>query len=132
MKYSLSNPDLSGCILYTIFIACFKSCFVDITLDTTSTAVSPCIDLQRASLFAVANRIDNIDDSSDVFPTTDFVAPTEPDGDNNSAIYLTKQITLENPATAIKVIHGAHRPSTSEIKMMFKSRFAFAISVSYI
>ena len=97
-----------------------KSCFVDLNLKTTSSSVSPVIDLQRASLFAVANRIDNIDSSSDVFPTTDFVASTEPDGDSNSAVYLTKQITLESPATAIKVIHAAHRPSTSEIKMMFK------------
>ena len=97
-----------------------KSCFVDLTLTTSSTSVSPVIDLQRTSLFAVANRLNNIDSSSDVFPTTDFFASTEPDGDNNSAIYLTKQITLENPATAIKVIHGAHRPSTSEIKLMYK------------
>ena len=97
-----------------------KSCFVDITLNSTSSSMSPVIDLQRTSLFAVANRLDNIDSSSDVFPTTDFVASTEPDGDSNSTVYLTKQITLENPATAIKVIHGAHRPSTSEIKMMFK------------
>tara|TARA_Y100000992_G_scaffold160210_1_gene107233 strand:- start:203 stop:1711 length:1509 start_codon:yes stop_codon:yes gene_type:complete len=97
-----------------------KSCFVDITLNTTSSSVSPVIDLQRTSLFAVANRLNNVDSSSDVFPTTDFFASTEPDGDNNSAIYLTKQITLENPATAIKVIHAAHRPSTSDIKMMFK------------
>ena len=97
-----------------------KSCFVDLTLTTSSTSVSPVIDLQRTSLFAVANRLNNIDSSSDVYPTTEFFASTEPDGDNNSAIYLTKQITLENPATAIKIIHGAHRPSTSEIKLMYK------------
>ena len=29
----------------------------------------------------IANRINNIDSSSDVFPTTDFNASTEPDGD---------------------------------------------------
>ena len=51
----------------------------------------------------IANRINNIDSSSDVFPTTDFNASTEPDGDNNVAIYLTKSIALENPATSIRV-----------------------------
>ena len=64
--------------------------------------------------------MDNIDSSSDVYPTSDFVASTEPDGDNNSAIYLTKKITLENPATAIKVIFAAHRPAASEINLLYK------------
>ena len=64
--------------------------------------------------------IDNIDSSSDVYPTTDFVASTEPEGDNNAAIYLTKKITLENSATAIKVLLSAHRPASSEIKLMYK------------
>jgi len=118
-KFDAPHMACSG-INETNELSGLKSCFVDITLSSTSESVSPVIDLQRTSLFAVANRLDNIDSSSDVFPTTDFVASTEPDGDNNSAVYLTKQITLENPATAIKVIHGAHRPSTSEIKMMFK------------
>ena len=97
-----------------------KSCFVDLTLNTTSEAVSPVIDLQRSTLLAVANRLNNIDSSSDVYPTTDFFASTEPDGDNNAAIYLTKQVALENPATALKVLFAGHRPSTSEIKVMFK------------
>ena len=78
------------------------------------------IDLQRATLLSTANRLNNVDSSSDVYPTTDFFASTEPDGDNNSAIYLTKQVALENPATAIKVLFAAHRPATSEIKLMYK------------
>ena len=97
-----------------------KSCFIDITMSTTSNTVSPVIDMQRTTLLSVTNRLDNIDSSSDVFPTTEFAASTEPDGDNNAAIYLTKQIALENPATALKVLFNAHRPSTSEIKVMYK------------
>ena len=76
--------------------------------------------MQSTTLLTVANRLDNIDSSSDDFPTTEFAASTEPDGDNNAAIYLTKQVALENPATALKVLFNAHRPSTSEIKVMFK------------
>jgi hypothetical protein len=97
-----------------------KSCFVDLTLNTTSESVSPVIDLQRSTLLSIANRLNNIDSSSDVFPTSDFFESTEPDGDNNSAIYLTKQISLKDPATALKVLFGAHRPSTSDIKVLFK------------
>ena len=64
--------------------------------------------------------LDNIDSSSDIYPTTDYVASTEPEGDNNSAIYLTKKVTLENSATALKVLFSAHRPATSEIKLLYK------------
>jgi len=120
-NYKFNAPHMAtSSINETNELGGLKSCFVDLILNTTSSSVSPVIDLQRTSLFAVANRLSNVDSSSDVFPTTDFFASTEPDGDNNSAIYLTKQITLENPATAIKLIHAAHRPSTSEIKVMFK------------
>ena len=97
-----------------------KSCFVNLVLNTTSESVSPVIDLQRSTLLSIANRLDNIDSSSDVYPTSEFFASTEPDGDNNSAIYLTKQIALENPATALKVLFAGHRPSTSDIKLMYK------------
>ena len=97
-----------------------KSLFVPITLISTLENVSPVIDTQRMSLLTVANRLDNVDSSSDVHPTTDYFASTEPDGDNNAAIYLTKKITLENPATAIKIIFAAHRPAASEIKLLYK------------
>jgi hypothetical protein len=97
-----------------------KSLFIPITLISSASNVSPVIDTQRMSLLAVANRLDNVDSSSDIYPTTDYVDSTEPDGDNNATIYLTKKITLENPATALKVIFAAHRPSTSEIKLLYK------------
>ena len=59
--------------------------FVDLGLSTTNANVSPVIDLDRASMNLIANRVNNIDSSSDVYPTTDFNASTEPDGDNNEA-----------------------------------------------
>ena len=120
-NYKFDDPFMvcSG-INETNELSGLKSLFVDLNLKSVSSNVSPVIDLQRTSIFAIANRLDNIDSSADVFPTTDFVASTEPDGDSNTAIYLTKQVTLENPATALKVLFGAHRPSTSEIKLMYK------------
>ena len=69
----------------------------------------------------IANRINNVDSSSDVYPTTDFNASTEPDGDNNVAVYLTRGIALENPATSIKVFFAAAKKSTSEIKVLHKT-----------
>ena len=71
-------------------------------------------------MIAVANRINNVDSSSDVYPTSEYFASTEPDGDNNAAIYCTKQIELEQKATALKVLHSANRGSDAEIKVMYK------------
>jgi hypothetical protein len=79
------------------------------------------LDLDRASMNLIANRINNIDSSSDVFPTSDFNASTEPDGDQNAAIYLTKKIALENPATSIRCFFAAAKKSTAEIKVLFKT-----------
>jgi hypothetical protein len=98
-----------------------KSMFVDLELSTDNANVSPVIDLDRASMNLIANRINNIDTSSDVFPTSDFNASTEPDGDQNAAIYLTKKIALENPATSIRCFFAAAKKSTSEIKVLFKT-----------
>ena len=72
------------------------------------------------SLISIANRLDNVDSSSDIYPTSDFVASTDPDGDNNSAIYLTKKVSLENSATALKIIFAAHRPASAELKVLYK------------
>jgi len=98
-----------------------KSLEMPIIMTTQNVNISPIIDLDRRSFIAVANRINNVDSSSDVFPTTDFVASTEPDGDQNAAIYLTKAVTLEQAATAIRVVFSAHKQNTSEIKLMFKT-----------
>jgi hypothetical protein len=91
-----------------------------IELSTTNENLSPVIDLDRASFIAVSNRVDNIETSSDVYPTGNFVSSTEPNGDNNSAIYLTKSVVLENPATALKVFFSAQKHSSADIKIMYR------------
>jgi hypothetical protein len=97
-----------------------KSLFLPITLSTTKSNVSPVIDLGRKSMICVGNVLNNIDSSSDVYPTTDYVASTEPLGDQNAFIYLTKRIALENPATALRVFFAANKHSSAEIKLMYK------------
>ena len=70
------------------------------------------------SMNAIGNVINNVDSSSDVNET--FFASTEPTGDNNAAIYITKQVALENPATALKVFFAGNKVNTSDIKVLFK------------
>ena len=97
-----------------------RSLFFDISLSTTKSNLSPIVDLDRASIIAVGNRINNVDTSADVYPTTEFVASTEPEGDQNAFIYITKKVALENPATALKVFFAGHKHSSSDIKVLFK------------
>jgi hypothetical protein len=68
----------------------------------------------------IANRLDNIDSSADVYPTEDYVSPTDPDGDNNEVIYCTRKVTLKTPATAIKCYLDAVKFDSAEIQVMYK------------
>ena len=98
-----------------------KSLSIPLTMSSDIDALSPALDLQRASMIAVANQVNQIDSSSDVYPTSIYKSMTQPDGDNHSAIYLTKKIDLENPATSLRVILDAVRSPESSIKILFKT-----------
>jgi len=104
----------------TLELAGDKSFNLIFTMNSSKDNLSPVIDLDRKSIVAVANRLDNIDDSSDVYPTTDYVIPTEPDGDNNEAIYITKKVQLQTPATAIRTYLDAVKFDSGEIQVMYK------------
>lgn len=97
-----------------------KSTFMDFTLTSNHSDVSPVIDTARMSLICAGNRLNKIDQQSDVFPTNLYDASTDPSGDDNSAIYLTKKVTLENSATALKVFFQGHRHASAEIEVYFK------------
>ena len=89
-------------------------------METDSPESSPIIDTGRMSMVAVSNRLNEITSSADVYPTTGFVGSERAEGDENAAIYLTKQVTLDNLATGIKVVFAAHRPASSDIKVMYR------------
>jgi hypothetical protein len=98
-----------------------KSLSVPMTLSSELDALSPIIDTKRLSMLAVANQINVIDSSSDVFPTSIYRSMTEPEGDNHSAIYLTKKINLETPATSIRVLLDIVRQPDTSVKILFKT-----------
>jgi len=101
-------------------IASLKSYETQLTLSSQTSDISPVIDMERASLLTISNRLNNIDSSSDIYPTTDYVSSESAEGDQNAAIYITKQVSLENLATGLKVIFTAHRPASNDIKVMYK------------
>ncbi len=97
-----------------------KSLFMPLKLGSTNINISPVIDLDRSSIICVGNRLNNIDSSSDVYPTTDYNASTAAEGDQNAFIYITKKVALENSATALKVIFSGHKPQSADIKVLYK------------
>ena len=97
-----------------------KSLTLNLTLTSANADVSPVIDLGRASFLATTNRLNSIDTITDVYPQALFDASSDPLGDDNSAIYLTKKITLQNPATAVKVTFAGYRHSSAEIELYYK------------
>ena len=98
-----------------------RSCKVTLTLSTTSDNLSPIVDLERTSVVAMTNRLDNITSSADYYPASEYVAPTAPEGDRGEGIYVTKQAQLKNPATALKVYLDANVFSSSSIQVMYKT-----------
>ena len=95
-----------------------KSLFIPIVLETDNANLSPVIDTDRMSMLAIANHFNQIDSSSDVY--ANYNASTEPEGDNNAAIYITKKVALENPATALKVFFAGNVLGTAEVEVLFK------------
>ena len=98
-----------------------KSLNIPMTLSSEIDRISPVIDTERLSMVAVANKIDVINSSSDVYPTSIYKEMTAPEGDNHAAIYLTKRIDLETPATSLRVIFDAQRENDASIKLLFKT-----------
>ena len=118
--YPTTNIVASG-INETNEMSGVKSLTAPFTLSSNSELVSPVIDLKRLTMMAVANQINVIDSSSDVFPTSIYRAMTEPEGDNHSAIYLTKKINLRTPATSIRILLDINREPSAEVKVLFKT-----------
>jgi len=98
-----------------------KSFFLNLTMTSEFDNLSPVIDLDRASIAAVTHRLNNVQSSSDVYPTALFVPATEPEGDSLEAIYLTRQVQMKSAANQINVKFDAVRPATSTIDVMFKT-----------
>ena len=120
-NYKFDFPHMiASSINETNELSSLRSYQTELSLTSQSNMISPIIDLERNSIIAVSNRINNVDSSSDVYPTADYVSSEQAEGDQNAAIYITKQVNLENLATSLKVLLAAHRPATNDIKVMYK------------
>ena len=115
-----------------------KSFQLTASLSSSQDNVSPVLDVDSLGVIGVQNRINNIDTIADVSQATDtnfvsdsnhvetaFIPSTEARGDTNASVYISKKITLTNPANAIHIMFDGYRGfdstgSESEIQIYYK------------
>ena len=92
-----------------------KSFTMELVLSTRDPNVSPVIDTDRMSVITTTNRLDqqitNFPDDRRVNSRFD---------DPNAAIYLSKRVNLQNPATLLQVKFSAYRDPSADFRVMYK------------
>jgi hypothetical protein len=91
-----------------------KSVNMRLVLATTNTKLSPVIDTQRVALILTSNRVNNIieDYANDLRVST-------LDSDPTAFQYISKELTLESPASSIKVILNGHVNPYCDIRAFY-------------
>jgi hypothetical protein len=91
-----------------------KSLTLNLNLSTTNAYVSPVVDLDRVGMIFTSNRVNNAISN---YATDDRVSTLK--DDPSSFVYATKPISLETPASSIKVILSAYINTYSDIRCLY-------------
>jgi len=91
-----------------------KSLTLNLNLSTTNSYISPVVDLDRVGMIFTSNRVNNpiLDYSTDDRVSTLKDDPT-------AFVYATKPISLETPASSIKIILTAYVNVYSDIRCLY-------------
>jgi len=118
--YLDAQHQVASTINETNKMSSVKSMKYDIEFSTSTERLSPVFDVQRLKLITVTNRLDNPTSSN----TTGYKTETESLGGSSAAKYVTKEIVLDNPSTALDVRISANNFPTSTISALYKIRRA--------
>jgi hypothetical protein len=91
-----------------------KSMTMRLNFGTTDSRVSPVIDTQRMSVIYTSNRVDSV--------ISNYVTDSRVNGidtDPTAFQYLSKEISLENPATSLKIIVDVYKDRDADIRGFF-------------
>jgi hypothetical protein len=91
-----------------------KSMNMRLTLGTTDTRLSPVLDTQRISTILTSNRVNSVIENYATDPRVDSI-----EEDPSAFQYISKEITLENSASSIKIILDAHINLYSDIRAFY-------------
>ena len=91
-----------------------KSFTMNLDLITDDTRISPAVDLNQASVIFTTNRIDE--------PVSDY--STDPrvnttKNDPNRFFYVTKNVALENPASALQIFLDGYIPQGADLRCFY-------------
>jgi len=93
-----------------------KSLTLGVRMGTSNTSLSPVIDLTEAATFVVSrNRLNN--------PIQDYVKDSRSNklsDDPHSSVYISNEVSLQKPATSLKVILTSYRNSSSDFRVLYK------------
>jgi hypothetical protein len=88
---------------------------MELVLGTQDINVSPVIDIDRLAVITTTNRLDQR-----ITNYPDDRRVNERFADPNAAIYVTKRVDLENPATFLQVRFSAYRHPSSDIRVLYR------------
>ena len=91
-----------------------KSMNMRLFLNTTDSRLSPVIDAQRLSVITTSNRVNNV--------ITDYAADSRVnsiDTDPTACQYVSKEVILENSASALKILVDAHINVNCDIREFY-------------
>ena len=91
-----------------------KSLNLNLNLSTANAYVSPVVDLDRVGMIFTSNRVNNAISN---YSTDERVATLK--DDPSSFVYATKPISLETPASSIKVILSAYINTQNDIRCLY-------------
>ena len=92
-----------------------RSVTLGITLISANSNLSPVIDVQNGVIIYQRSRLNR--------PILDYVKDGRsqaPSGDPHSAVYISNQINLKNPATSLKVLLSAFRDASADFRMFYQ------------
>ncbi len=85
-----------------------------VTLNSTDENLSPIINLEDSTIEFASNYLNR--------PVTNFATDSRVNSildDPHSAIYVSDTVGLSKPASSLKVILGAYRPASSDIRVLY-------------
>jgi len=92
-----------------------KSFTLAVTLSSNDPNLSPVLDTQNTTLILQRNRVNN--------PISDYAKDSRVNAiknDPHNAAYISKKISLKQPASSLKVLIGAYRPSTADFRVLYR------------
>ena len=117
----MANPSvIASPINETNEMSGSKSFNVGLQLYSNNPNISPVIDTASIGCLTIANRINNINSSTDVPTGTTYIDSTQPDGDSNVMVYCTRKVSLKTPAQGLRVTADFFRPPTTDLKVLYK------------